>query len=465
MSGYKQATVTISEQEYRRLHEADMQRKFGMPAHRKTKEKKQDHTAELVNTLQQMEARQQHLEQVLRNIDQDYHQIDAETMQYILMQNNGCYESLSAAIEQTASNTHEAISLLSQQFEENMQREREQHRQNISDLVHQLDAHEQTESRKEDAARQWLGRATLFADVIRDQFDHEKFAPGRISRIQRSLEFAQSNLAEGYFESCLQISQQNTIELSELHFELEQRTVQWQAEYEQTCQMAHQIAADVRSNHFISTLDLNGEELPEKIDLDLWTNGQYCTLLDQCHLLLQNLAQDKDTIAREDITQVQAHILPAIQKAFESLIYEARLRALNSHLRMNIAEAAQQALVNRGYRLSEAGYEGRDMRAEYLANLERDDGNQVTIKVLPREDTAQELTNDLVVITKHPYIKTDQEARLQWEELQQLLHQFNLNIRRPDSSPAASSTAIADPQPVTRQKEETILQKRFKYVR
>ena len=53
MSGYKRATVTISEQEYRRLHEADMKRRFR--EHTKVKAKNSGQTADLTNTLQQME--------------------------------------------------------------------------------------------------------------------------------------------------------------------------------------------------------------------------------------------------------------------------------------------------------------------------------------------------------------------------------------------------------------------------
>jgi hypothetical protein len=117
---------------------------------------------------------------------------------------------------------------------------------------------------------------------------------------------------------------------------------------------------------------------------------------------------------------------------FESIVYEARVNALNSQLRMNIAEQALQALEIHGFRLNDSGYANKDMRAQFMAVLENSDGSRVSIQVLPKDPSTQELTNELVVVTNHPYLKTEQEARLQWEELCRSLNQYNLDVSRPE---------------------------------
>jgi hypothetical protein len=61
MSGYKRATVTISEEEYRRLHETDVKRRFR--DRNKTKARSSGQAPDLVNTLRQMENRQRQLEE------------------------------------------------------------------------------------------------------------------------------------------------------------------------------------------------------------------------------------------------------------------------------------------------------------------------------------------------------------------------------------------------------------------
>jgi len=71
------------------------------------------------------------------------------------------------------------------------------------------------------------------------------------------------------------------------------------------------------------------------------------------------------------------------------------------------------------------------MRSEFNAHLECPDGSEVSIQVIPTEITSSELSNDLVVITTHPYLKTEHESRLQWDELSHTLSQYNLKVSNP----------------------------------
>jgi hypothetical protein len=117
---------------------------------------------------------------------------------------------------------------------------------------------------------------------------------------------------------------------------------------------------------------------------------------------------------------------------------------------MNIAEQALQALETHGFKLNEAGYLDRDMRAPFTAQLENPDGSRVTIQVLPTDKTSQELANELVVVTRHPTLKTEQEARLQWDELCRTLSQYNLNVGRTEVraiSPSTTERAEQHPLP------------------
>ncbi|HUE97808.1 MAG TPA: hypothetical protein VMN99_01060 [Anaerolineales bacterium] len=430
MSGYKRATITISEQEYRRLHQADMKRKFGGLTRTKAKEAGQ--TADLANTVRQIENRQRQLEQSLSDLNEGFNQLDAEVIQDILTQNALCYESLAAIIEETASDANDSLAILSQRFTEEMQREREQYRHGLHSLVQRLDSYGEKEQVKETLARQWLRQSVGLADFIQEQFEHERFLPGKLARVLRSLDFAQNNLAQGFLESGLQISQQAFLDLSELHLELEQRVMEWQSEYERTCSAIRQVLAELELNAKVNALGLQGEELAEQVDLAYWTNGKYHQLIGKCRQFLEILAQDHQSISTAELTSLYAEILPVITESFESIVYEARLNALNSQLRMNIAETALRALETHGFKLSEAGYVREDMRAPFKAHLDNPDGSRVMIEVLPTDKSKQELTNELIVITNHPHLKTEQEARMQWDELCRSLNQYNLNVSRPE---------------------------------
>ena len=452
MSGYKRATVTISEQEYRRLHEADMKRRFR--EHTKIEARNSGQTAALARTLQQMENRQHQLEQAFGDLDQNFDRSETEAMQEILTQNALCYENLAGILEETTSHTSDLLAFLSQRFTEEMQREREQYRSHLQSLVQRLDTYENREQVKMEVARQWLRQSVLLADFIQEQFNHERFLPGRLSKILRSLNFAQNNLAQGFLESSLQVSQQAFLELSELHFELEQCVVEWQTEYDKTHQAIHLILTDLELNSRVNALGLQGEELTEQVDLDYWTEGKYRQLLNVCRKVRTRLEQDQEHISTEELRSVNTELFPFITERFESIVYEARLNALSSQLRMNIAERALQALEIHGFRLNESGYANKDMRARFTADLENSDGSRVSIQVLPKDQSTQELTNELVVITNHPYLKTEQEARLQWEELRRTLNQHNLNVSRPEVrsvSPGSISAHIESPTPMNQQ--------------
>ncbi|HEY3474502.1 MAG TPA: hypothetical protein VGK56_07815, partial [Anaerolineales bacterium] len=220
MSGYKRATVKISEEEYRRLHQADMNRRF--KEHRK-QSRSSAQSADLTRSLEEMEGRQRELERALSDLGQGFDSIGAEMVQDILTQNAQCYASLAAMIEETASDSSASLAVVSQHFAEQLQTEREQYRHHLQSLVQRLDHYEQREHYREEAARRWLQQAAALADLIQMHFEHERFTPGKLSKILASLNFAQNNLAEGFFESSLQTSQQAFLELSELHVELEQR--------------------------------------------------------------------------------------------------------------------------------------------------------------------------------------------------------------------------------------------------
>jgi hypothetical protein len=400
MSGYKRAMVTISQEEYRRLHESDMRRRF------------REHTT----------------------------------------------------FEEIASNISNSFAHQSQRFRDQMQRRWEEYYQSLNCVVRQLDVYGQREQAREESARQWLRQSVVFSDFIHQQFDHERFLPGRLSKIYGRLELAQQNLAQGFFESSLQTSQQAFLELSELNAELEKRVVDWEMEYERAYRLIKQILERLEQNSKVTALGLDGEELDEKVDLAYWTNDRYRQLVEKAQEFLVFLEKDRPYISTEGLKRISMELPPAMTAFFESLVYEARLSALNSQLRMNIAERALQALEVHGFQLSEAGYTNKDMRSAFTALLANPDGSRVTVQVIPTTEPNPELANELVVVTNHPHLKSEHEARLQWEELSHSLQQFDLKVSRPEirSTPPipppgkADRPRIFDEKPVLLKKQSNV---------
>ncbi len=243
-----------------------------------------------------------------------------------------------------------------------------------------------------------------------------------------------------FMSSSLQGCQQSYLELTDLNAVLEQLVLSWQTAFEKTYELINDLLYQMVSNGKLNAVGLQGEELPDLVDLNYWTNGRFSQLLGHSRQLAANLVQDQSILAMEDLDRVYNQIIPVIRELFESIIYEARLSALNSQLRMNIAEKALQALENHGFCLETSGYSDDDMRSQFNAQLASPDGSEVTINVLPTARSSEELSNEIVVITTHPYLKTDHEARMHWDELSYTLSQYNLKVSRPEINPDFNSS-------------------------
>lgn len=442
MSGFKRATVTISEEEYRRLHQADMKKRFG--GHKKTMETGAEQNLELLSTLQQMEVRQRQLEQALIDSQQESRPAEGASMQAILAQNALCYERLAEIIEETRSGAHQSAVSIYEWFSDRIEQERAEYHQGLQYLAEQLEEQNYKEQAKEKLARQWLNRALRLSEFIQDHFDHERFCPGKYSRLLQRLNFAQGNLASGAPDASLQISQQVFLDLSELHFELEHSAMEWQAEFERAQNALQNLLNDIQQNPQVNAMDLQGQVLPEELNLDYWTNGKYSEVLNRCRGFVTVVGEEQ--LSAEELKRIHTDVVPVITSYFDSVVYEARLNALNSQLRMNIAETALEALESHGFQLQESGYAHEDVRSGFALQLKNPDGSLVTIEVLPQDGKDQELANELIVRTEHPTLKSEHEARLQWEELCRAFRQYNLNVSRPEIQPTTTS-ALPDSTP------------------
>ena len=440
MSGYKRATVTISQEEYQRLHQADMKKRFREYSKGRDQDNGRDEI--VLSLIERLEEREQHLQNVLISMNQTSSQLDEEILSSLQTQTALNYQQMAQALQTSYDDFQSSFETLAGAFSQEMQIERENNYQNLQTLLMSQDSLLEQEYAKEEAAQAWLGRCTLLIDFIQSQFDHERFTPGRLDKILRNLALAENNLSNGFSESCLQQSQQTYLELADLNLELEQLLIQWHTLFGNTFTDVRDMVDQLSSNANIQALGLQGEELPNLVELEYWTNGRYHQLLEHCRQLSNYMYQDQDILSFEDVERIHSQILPAIRESFESIIFEARLNALNSQLRMNIAEKALQALENHGFVLDDAGYTNNDMRSQFNAQLECPDGSQVLIQVLPTEKSKVELTNELVVITTHPYLKTEHEARMHWDELSQTLRQYHLQVSQPQILDPSTSADV-----------------------
>jgi hypothetical protein len=102
------------------------------------------------------------------------------------------------------------------------------------------------------------------------------------------------------------------------------------------------------------------------------------------------------------------------------------VNALNSQLRINIADLVVRALQDQGYALESSDYESADQRKTYDALLSNLDGSEVVVKVAPSgRDLGQ---NELHLQSIDREEHTEHELQQRWLEVSRSLTHYGLDV-------------------------------------
>jgi hypothetical protein len=446
MSGFKRATVTISQEEYRRLHEADIQKRFRK---KKTADARQnDQQLQTMRAaLDEMEERQRFYETLVTDLDDEIVRMEELTSRELIAYQETFTQELISQLEFASQESNAIFAGLAERFEAQLQRERNSFYQSLQHFDRQLERWSQDARHKHRLATQWVTQSAAIYDFIHSQFETERFAPGRMPAIHRKIALARANLDQGLPEASLQASQQAFMELSDLRVELETRTMEWQNQFQMTLAAAKELQRTILANAQVPALDALGNDLPIPIQLDYWSGGGYQILLRDAKQLHQNLREGQRSLSQEDLQRLWRQEIPSLWNRLESMIYEARLEAIQSQLRINIADLALQALETQGYTLQAAGFAEDDMRGSFEATLRNADQSCISIRILPKQ--GQEMTSDLEVISGDSSMRTAGELFARFQAIRSSLGQKGLTIRQVQANgPAPQTGNVAVPDRV-----------------
>jgi len=427
MSGHKRATISIGNDVYSHLEEVQRAAASMSSSHSATVVI--HHTDYIAPALDEVSYRQQALEDSLNRVHSHMAAVEQRAGQQILRSQQ---EFASRFTASTQVYWQQAMEWLDDQSAhlERVALETARNREQVLALEDRL-LQERANQRQVQADRQamtvnWLNTAATLFDFICENYDVDRFSPGRINRLNTQLQQARQNFDAGMLEACLLGSQYAYNALSDLRITLERRT----AEYEMLIHTMtdaltamETMLAEVRE---VEAVDLNGEVLNTTIDVAYWSFGGYQTLLDRVSQIRTRFEDDRQQMKSEDMRQVLEHELPNIHQELERIINDARLAALNSQLRINIADLIVSALSTQGFDIEEGGYAGEDMRRDYSARLVSIDGSEVVVQVKPTP--GQDVENELHLISLDANQRSEHELRQRSVEIQKTLDQHGLNV-------------------------------------
>ena len=425
MSGHKQATITISQDEYRRLHELDMEQRFKKRTNSDDGDSRYD---ALLDAYQLIEERQKEYERVIASMNQEMAEIEAEKSSGILTVQAEYYQNLFNElqnIQEEYIETQSALTDTTEFFEDLIQSEHIKSRQRFNALRQQISSFARSQEMNEEYAREWIDTCTHLSNFISDKYDHEKFFPKEFDKILQRLNLAIQNLDQGYIDTGLQFAQEAFLQFSEFRISLEEKTSEWQALYEVLRNEIQRIFEDVSNTPVIPAIGIEGEDLHIDIDLEYWSNGKYSIIQDKLMTLLSTLKEYRQEINFDDFERLSTQTIPLLKTAFSEVVLEARQNSINSQLKINIAYLATKALEKHGFSLKQAEYQNNDMRDAFSAELSDDDGSNIILQITPNK---VDHSNNLVVDTLDDTVHTEDEFLRRWEEIHTSLELAGIQV-------------------------------------
>ncbi len=436
MSGHKHATITISQDEYRRLHELDMEQRFQTKKHSDGNDFSYN---VLLDAYELIEERQKEYENVIAVMNQEMAVIESEQSRSILAVQAEYYQRLINELQYIESEnleTQNALRDTTQYFEEVIQAEQIKGQQRFNMLLQQIISIAQDQNEKEDYTREWIENCTQLSDFIREKYEHEKFFPKEFDKILQRVNVAIQNLNRGHVDAGLQFAQEAFLQFSELRVALEERTSRWQVSYQVLREEVQRIFEDVSHTPVIPAIGIEGEDLNVDIDLDYWSNGKYSIIQERLRTLLAMLKEYKQEITFEDLDKLSTQTIPLLKKAFSEIVLEARQNSINSQIKINVAYLATKALEKHGFSLKQAEYKNGDMRDAFSAELSDEDGSNIILQITPNK---VDQSNNLVVDTIDDTIHTEDEFLRRWEEINASLEQAGVRVGPVQVTPLVES--------------------------
>ena len=174
----------------------------------------------------------------------------------------------------------------------------------------------------------------------------------------------------------------------------------------------------------VNAIDLHGEELPEKIEVNYWTENALSGLQEKIQHFWNRVDQAGIALPVSDLETILRNDIPDLSDQLAEIVNMARRNALNSQLRYNVAQMVMLAVINQGYQPKNGAYTEEDYRQGYLAKAVSADGSEIVVKVEPGEG----FQNELQLINTHPGLINETELRKRSIEIMQSLEAYGMNV-------------------------------------
>lgn len=420
MSGEKRRYIRVDETELRRLREQEsrlrsvqqdlpdrlnavaqqtrqeMQQRLRYLAERE--EKQAEQTRQLRSYLQNLEINiHQYLQQQREQFTSAWQGVQLRQEQAIARQKHDLQLAMHLGFEQQR---QEYLRLTREQRQEYQQlfiQERQARvkgqlelQQQIAPLVQDIQNMHKSQERKNQLAEDLLADVREIWLAIERDYQHQRFAPGALEKLQRSLDMAKNNIAAGVSEAAIATTQKTYLDLVDLRLEIEQKEQEWLLLYNAALQDIRSLIAEVQANREC-TIEIGNDEDAEafKLEVDYWSAGALTAYEQKLAAIETQLTTNESSLTTEVLQELAAKI-ETLQPQLGNIVEQAKLAILSSQLRAEIGDRVVEALSTFGYSLidpqADSGYAAEDPRQAYAVKVKNIAGDEVVTVISPTGD-------------------------------------------------------------------------------
>jgi hypothetical protein len=333
-----------------------------------------------------VQARQDELNGKLAALSAHARQVEETTSQRIRAATATIMNEAKKANADLRSETRHLIEQQEQRFNTALSSERAERRHDVHKLQQEIERDRATRADLLATAQAVVADARVLYDAIDSNLPHERFAPGRLSRLGRDLALAETNIATGAAEAALSHGQTLYLNLGDLRADVELEDAKWRAAHLTALTVVTELVEQISGSERIDVVDDETGNSAE-LDVDFWSEGELSKIKTLAGQLSARLSDDADPPSLAELTNISERTVVSLDKSLSEAIAMAQERQWASQVRVNMAEHVVSVLEHTtGYELEgEPVFAGDDQRAAFYSKLKDADDSEIVVEVAPDE--------------------------------------------------------------------------------
>ncbi len=443
MSGRKRATVSLNEEDRKRLQAASSRLSQVELDYQELRKRIQAYNhQDLETSYQTLVERQQILNESMGGINAHLQDIEQQTSQALIEQAIYFHTQNAERGDEVLSQANDLLNEHTARIYSALEETQAARQAEFLRMGQYLSRQKNQAQAKRRIARSVIDSAVGMFDAINAAYGNEPKAVKQLHDFHLALDTAAANLESDFSEAALLGAQQTYHGLSNLRVEMEVHIQQRSYLFTMVSGKTQALKEEIMKTRRVQAMDLDGNLLPVEIDTDFWTGGRLSDLENMVEHVVSRLNEPLETLEIEELTAF-SQVTDQLEADLAQLVFEGRLNAISSQVRYNIAECVVNALKEQGFNLEGSAYQSDDMRNAYEMMLMDFQGNEVSIEIAPIP--GEVIDHNLEMVSLDKELRTEHELRQRGRELASTLRTFGLQVGRvsgvPVELPAEPPTA------------------------